>query len=572
MKTNALFLGLLLILTLVCDRQALAFSLEGDAEKSPEFILEELIGEYDNHETPGGVVLVMRDGEVIYTRAFGMANLSHDILFADNTPTNIGSTSKQFTAFAIALLEEKGLLSIEDDIRMHIPELPDLGDTIRLRHLISHTSGYREYLNSFAMSGRNLNDFISQREIIPMIQRQPELQNIPGESFNYNNTGYAMLAMVVARVTGEDFPVWIKENVFEPLGMHNTQVRTHPGQVISGFAQGYSVNDENESVALPDIYASMGAGGIYSTALDLAKWVGNFHDPVVGTPEIIRRMQLPFAFNSGEAGTYGYGLFLGDLNGLKMVQHGGADVAHRSSLLMFPEIRGAVITQSNNSRFPGQVANSVAEAFFGDVMDLPDQVQEETGDFVYDAEMFDELAGRYELEAAPGFILEFTREGDTLYTQATGQSRFEIYASSDSTFYMTVVEASMTFHRNEDGVADAVTLHQNGHHRANRIMEAAWEPSPEDLEMYKGRYYSDELEAFYSVVLDDEGRLVLQHRRLSDNPLKAGSKDEFSGGFPISGIQFLRNDDGVVYGFKASSGRSFGILFEKQFQGHVNAN
>ena len=535
----------------------------GDSPPEPASVVRQLLEEYDNEETPGGVIMVMRDNQLLYQQAFGMANLSYNVPFGPATPTNIGSTSKQFTAFAIALLEDQGRLSVDDDIRKYLPELPHLGDTVRLRHLISHTSGYREYLNSLAMAGQRLNDHISREEIIPLIQRQPALQNTPGGMYNYNNTGYALLAMVVEEVTGEDFPVWMQDNVFQPLGMEQTLIRRHPGQIVPGRAQGYGVG-EDEIVAVSDIYASMGPGGIYTTAGDLEKWIRNFYDPVVGSPELMEKMTTPFLLNNGNSTSYGYGLIIGELNGLKMIQHGGADAAHRSVFLMFPEVKGAVVTQSNNNTFPNQIANRVAEAFFGDVMEIEESDQL-SGDelFVYDLEKFDKLEGRYEMDAAPGFIMEFTREEDKLFAQATGQPRFEIFPSSDSTFYLTVVEASMTFHRNEDGEADAVTLHQSGNHRLSRITEPAWEPSANDLKNYTGTYFSKELEAFYRVEVNDEGKLVLRHRRLEDIALKADEKDLFAGAFPIMNLEFIRNAEGVVTGFEASSGRSAGILFEK---------
>ena len=524
-----------------------------------------LIEEFDNENTPGGAVMVMRDGKIVFQKAFGMANLTHNIPFQLNTPTNIGSTSKQFTAFGIALLQERGLLSVEDDIRKHIPELPDLGETVRIRHLLSHTSGYREYINSLLMSGRQMGDMIRIEEIIPLVQNQPALQNIPGESYNYNNTGYALLAMVIERVTGESYPDWMKKNIFQPLGMNQTVARSHPGQIIPGNAQGYLKIEENTFREAMDIPASIGAGGIYSTIPDLERWVQNFYNPTLGDAHLIKKLQTPFILNDGDTMNYAYGLIIGDYQGLKLVEHGGADIAHRSMFMMFPEVKGAVITQSNNSSFSSQISRQLADIFFTDVMIKEDEKKPvDPDEFVYDVEKFDELAGRFELEAAPGFILEFRREEDKLFTQATGQPAVELFASSDSTFYLKVVEASVTFHRNEDGKVDHITLHQNGNHRANRLLEPAWEPSEEDIKMYQGRYFSAELEVFYTLAVNEEGNLVLQHRRIDDLPLKAESKDEFTAAFPIPQLKFLRDENGVVTGFEASSGRSTGIVFEKQ--------
>ncbi len=535
-----------------------------DVPLSPSKRVEKLIAEYDNEETPGGVILVMRDGEVIFDRAFGMANLTYGVPFSVETPTNIGSTSKQFTAFAIGLLEEQGKLSIDDDIRDYIPELPDFGETVRLWHLISHTSGYREYLNTLVMGGRHLGDHVSSDEVVPMIQRQPKLQNTPGDAYNYNNTGYALLAMVVEKVTEQDFPSWMKENVFLPLGMENTTVLDHRGRVIPGSAQGYGRDEKENFVKLADLSGSMGPGGIYSTVEDLVKWVQNFYKPSVGSKSLIDKMQTSFVKNDGDSLGYGFGLTIDEKDGLRRVHHGGADIAHRSEFYMFPDIKGAVITQSNNSGFPGSVALRVAEAFFVDVMDLDEEKPQDPESFEYVAENFDEIVGRYAMEDMPSFVMEFSREGDTLFTQATGQGRVQIYASSDSTFYLTIVDAGFTFHRNENGEIDAMTLHQNGDHRAKRIFEPKWVPSEEELEMYQGRYFSEELETFYTIVAIEDGSLVLRHRRFDDIPLRAEAKDDYTGSFPITGLRFIRDEDDKVTGFRASSGRSFGIIFEKQ--------
>ncbi|TVQ90790.1 MAG: serine hydrolase [Bacteroidetes bacterium] len=529
--------------------------------------VEKLIKDFNKKDTPGGAVLVMRDGKVIYSRAFGMANLTHNIPFEIHTLNNIGSTSKQFTAFAIALLEQRGLLSVNDDVRKHIPELPDLGDTVRLKHLISHTSGYREYFNTLLMAGRQFTDLIRDEEIFLILENQPSLQNKPGESYNYNNTGYFLLARVVEKVTGEDFPIWMKENVFLPLGMENTVVRKNPGQVIPGNAQGYFKREDDVFYETLDLWASMGAGGMYSTVTDLAKWTGNFFKPAPGKSDLMQKMQTPFLLNNGDTMSYAWGLLVGELNGLKMVEHGGADIAHRSMLMMFPEVKGAVITQSNNAQFPPSIAYKIAEIFFADVMDIEKDEKpkpDEEKEFEFDLEKFDEFAGRYELEASPGFILEFRRDGEKLLTQATGQPEIEIFASSDTTFYLKVVEASVTFHRNEEGVVDHITLHQMGDHRANRIFEPAWKPSEEDIRQFVGRYFSFELEAFYSIQLNDEGELELHHRRHNPLVLKAEAEDEFSAGFPLPNIKFIRDQEGEITGFKASSGRATGILFEKQ--------
>jgi CubicO group peptidase (beta-lactamase class C family) len=527
--------------------------------------IDQLIEPYNNSNTPGGVIMVMREGAVVFEKAFGMANLQHEIPFTLETKTNIGSTSKQFTAFAIALLRQQGQLDLTDDIRNYLPELPDLGHTVTLAHLISHTSGYRELFNTLMMSGMDISDQIRRSEVIPLVQRQPELQNVPGEVWNYNNTGYILLAMVVEKVTGEPFDKWMMANVFVPLNMKNTIVRMDPRQIIKNSAQGY-VKDEQESYReVMDLYTSTGAGGIYTTTGDLSKWIGNYLTPVLGDKSIVEQMTTPYILNSGEKTNYGMGLITDKLNGLERFQHGGADIAHRSHFYVFPTIGGAVVFLSNNAQISQDIPLKVAELFFDDVMD-----EKSNDGFNYDQvytefkpENFDDFTGRFALEVAPDFIMEYTREGSQFFAQATGQPRFEIFPGSDSTFFLKVVRAGITFHRNEEGKVNRMTLHQNGKVRANRIMEVQWQPSEEEITSYTGKYFSEELESYYTVTLNNDNKLVLRHRRTGDIMLKENKRDEFNGTMPISVVSFVRDKENRITGFKASNGRATNVLFVK---------
>jgi hypothetical protein len=211
------------------------------------------------------------------------------------------------------------------------------------------------------------------------------------------------------------------------------------------------------------------------------------------------------------------------------------------------------------------MAQKIAELFFEEYMDKDEtlEVEDETGEpevFIYDATDFDPLTGRYELSIMPGFILTFSRDGDRIYTQATGQPEIDITATSDSTFSLVGVNAAVTFYRNEDGSADSLTLHQNGNHIARKI---EFEPTREELLEYTGRYFSDEIETLYTIVLEDSS-LMLQHYQMEDDiKLTPGNIDSFGGGFPIADISFERNEAGEIIGFKASNGRTRGVYFRK---------
>jgi CubicO group peptidase (beta-lactamase class C family) len=530
--------------------------------------VDSIMASFQGTNTPGAVVAVVRKGEIVFQRAYGMANLSHGIPFALDTRTNIGSTSKQFTAFAVALLARDGRLSLDDDVRSHIPELPDLGETVTLRHLISHTSGYREFLNALAMGGWRMEDAddIQRREVVEVVQRQPALQNSPGAEWNYNNTGYALLAMVVERVTGESFPDWMADHVFGPVGMKDTVVRAHPGQIVPRSAQGYLPAGEGAFREARDIGAAMGAGGIYTTVGDLARWMGNLGTGEVGGREIMEQMTTPYILTTGDTTSYGFGLMMDRERGLRRVQHGGADAAHRSHFAYYPDLNGGLIVLTNHGGAGGAINARITGVFFGEEMEprevpaptIPEAVPFDPGS--YDPASFDAFAGRYELEIQPGFVLSFRREGERLVAQATGQPAFELTPTSDSTFALSVVEAGITFHRDAEGVVTGLTLHQNGHHAAHRLPDAV-DASP-DFSGLAARYYSPEFETIYTAAVED-GALVLRHRRRDPTTLSHASGDRFNGAFPFLEVVFERDESGEVTGFRAGNGRARDVFFQR---------
>ena len=462
------------------------------------------------------------------------------------------------------MLEEQGKLSLDDDIREYIPELPAFDDTVTIRHLLTHTSGYREYLNTLSLTGRNLSTEIDSDMIIRIVQNQDELQNVPGDEFNYNNTGFSLMSEVVHRVTSTPFPEWMRKNVFLPIGMDDTVIKNRSGMIIENRSSGYMISEEGLYEEVTDLSGAMGAGGIYTTMDDLAEWIRNLNSPEVGSEEMFNEISTSYILNNGSETSYGLGLGIGEHRGLRVLQHGGADMAHRSMLVYFPEINAAVVTQSNDAGFRGDHAMTIADVFFEEHFEDgdPDEDGEESEsveDFVYDHEQFDALSGRYELEIQPGFILTFDREGKRLYTQATGQPEIDIRATSDSTFTLVGVAADVTFHLNEDMTVDSLTLHQNGNHIARRV---EWNPSAEELEKYTGTFYSHEIRTVYTIVTEKES-LILKHYQMDPIQLNPAQEDEFAGGFPVGNISFIKNGKGDITGFTVSNGRTRGVLFEK---------
>jgi CubicO group peptidase (beta-lactamase class C family) len=514
---------------------------------------------YLGDDTPGVVVGVIKGGELAFAKGYGAADLAFGVPFTTETPTNIGSTSKQFTGFALALLASRGALSLDDDVRTHIPELPDFGKPITLRHLLSHTTGYREFINTLIIEGRQVleGDYIAPTEVLDVLKRQPTLQNEPGAEFNYNNSAYSLATIVVERVTGRPFAEWMRDEVFLPLGMTRTWVRASPRQVIPGRSTGY-IPGPGGFGEVRDLHGSAGAGGIYTTPGDAAKWMRNFRAAELGGPDVIRELTTPFVLTNGSPTNYGLGLFLDTNRGMRRWQHGGNDIAHSSTFVYYPDLDAGYVVFSNYQGVPGGIAGVVAEAFFGEHMSA---VQRPTGTASVNvpAAVLRRYAGKYEMTTLGGLLITVELQDGQLRVQLPGQPALPLQPTSMTTFEVMGAPARVTFNAAADGEVEGLTFHQDGDHPGRRIAE---ERPVVDLAAYTGRYFSEELETYYDVSVE-EGRLVIRHRRFGPTPLTHTDGDSFSGTLPVTLVVFQRDDRGNVTGFEAGNGRARGILFER---------
>jgi CubicO group peptidase (beta-lactamase class C family) len=511
-------------------------------------------------DTPGAVVGVIKGGKLAFVKAYGAADLTYGMPFTPETPTNIGSSSKQFTGFALALLASRGKLSLDDDVRKHIPELKDFGKKITVRHLLSHTTGYREFINTLIIEGRQVleGDYIAPDEAIKVINRQPTLQNEPGAEFNYNNSAFSLASMVVARVTGRPFAEWMREEVFLPLGMTKTWVRADPGQIIPGRSIGY-IAGEGGFREVRDLHASQGAGGINTTPGDVAKWFRNFKTGELGGQAVIKEMTTSFVLNDGKPSNYGYGMFLDSTRGLRRWQHGGNDVAHSSTFVYYPDLDAGYVVFSNYQGVPGNIANVVADAFFGKNMTAPQRTTASaTAAIEVPAATLQRYAGKYEMTTLGGLLVTVELQGGQLRLQVPGQPALPLRPTSMTSFEVVGAPARITFNTSADSSVEGITFDQGGQHPGRRVAEKA----SVDLTSFTGRYFSEELETFYDLSVED-GKLVIRHRRFGPVALTHTSGDSFSGTLPVSQLVFTRDAEGKVTGFDAGNGRARGITFKK---------
>jgi len=303
-----------------------------------------------------------------------MADLEHDIT---NTPATIfeaGSVSKQFTAAAIVLLAEQGRLSLDDDVRKHVPELPDYGTPITIRHMMTHTSGLRDWGSVAGITGWGRGSRTHNHDhVVDILSRQRGLNFNPGDEYSYSNSGYNLMAVIVDRVSGMSFAEFSQRHLFEPLGMRDTQWRDDYTRIVKGRSSAYSARQGGWVIDRP-IEHVHGNGGLLTTVADLVRWNQALADGRIGGPEFARTMQTRQVLNSGEEITYAAGLFVDAFNGVPEVSHTGSTAGYRAFLARYPEQQLDVALLCNASNVnPGNVGRAVAGIFLGDVARPPAQ-------------------------------------------------------------------------------------------------------------------------------------------------------------------------------------------------------
>jgi CubicO group peptidase (beta-lactamase class C family) len=554
------------------QKEAAEFLLKSGADPNlpmpaREKIVDMIFRQTIRDDSPGAAVAVIRNGSLAYENGYGSANLEYGIPITPATVFHVASVSKQFTAFAIVLLAQEGKLSLDDDIRKHLPEMPDFGKTITIRHLIHHTSGLRDQWELLAMAGWRLDDVITKEHILKMVRHEKELNFEPGQEHLYCNTGYTLLAEIVERVSGQSFREYTQSHIFQPLNMADTHFHDDHERIVKNRAYSYSPAGDGGFKASVLSYANAGATSLFTTVEDLAKWMRNFEDGRVGGPAAIEQMQQPGVLNTGKKLDYAFGLAFGKYRGLKTIEHGGADAGYRSEVIWFPEQRLGVTVLSNlGSMNPGDLARQVAEVYLMDQLEPQPVASQKTepAPVQVDPKVYDEYAGKYGL---PGVTISITKESDRLMGEVTGQPKFELLAESSTAFLIKgeTPPIRLTFGRGEAGRAIRLTVNQNGQDFTAERVEGVL-PAPDQLGEFAGDYYSEELGTTYTfAVLGD--RLVAQHRRHDDIPLTPTQKDGFHGdAWWFQQVSFQRDPNGNVTGFRLTGGRVRNLWFERLSQ------
>jgi CubicO group peptidase (beta-lactamase class C family) len=517
--------------------------------------LDRIFQRWDSDRTPGCAVGVARVGQEILARSWGMADLEHQIHSTPETIYEAGSVSKQFTAAAAILLVLDGDLGLDDDIRRHVPEVPDLGHTVTVRHLLNHTSGLRDWGSVAEMSGWGRSVRTHHHDhVLDILSRQSALNYPPGEAYSYTNSGYNLLAIIVERVSGSSFADFSRDRIFEPLGLSNTSWRDDYRRLVPGRATAYSPQGEGFIINQP-IEHVHGNGGLLTTVGDLLTWTESLEAASLAGPEFVALMHETGVLNNGRPITYAAGLQVDEYRGTPRVSHTGATSGYRAFLARFPSEGLAVALLCNVSAVsPGAVGNQVADLFLESLPGADDLPPTPPAISLSPAEM-EARAGLYR-EVGSGAPLSLVMDDGHLRME-TGPT---LHPLSPDRYQVGSGDGRLTFQPAASGARAGFTRFSGPWEEGVYEPVESFEPSLEELAAYVGDFRSADAEVTFRVALED-GRLVVHRRPSSTLPLEPVYLDGFRS--PLGFVRFFRDGTGRVTELGLSQARVHDIRFHR---------
>jgi len=556
----------------------LAVACAGEAQTLTPDVTKQVDGifaKWDRADSPGCALGVYRGGQIVYKRGYGMEDLNEDVHITPGTVFHVASMSKQFTAASIVLLAQQGKLSLDDDVRKYLPELPDFGQKITIRNLVYHTSGLRDQWALLELAGwRYSRDLITDDDVMSLLMREKELNFKPGERHLYCNTGYTLLGQIVKRVSGMSLREFTTKNIFAPLGMTHTHFRDDHAEIIKHNAVGYEQETGKPFEISITNFDTVGATSLHTTVEDLQRWDENFYQPKIGGPAFVQQMLERGKLNNGEQLDYAFGLVIGKDNGLPTVGHGGADAGYRSDMTRYPEQHFSVAVLCNSGEAePGRLASQVADVVLAKEIKAaeaatpakaPAAKSTTPTTVALTSEQMSAFTGLYWNRADDAFDRIFVKEG-----------QLKVAGGDDETLALKPF-AESRFHIADKPWGDEVELHfvaasgdkprrmeqsfDGGKPLVYEATEGA-SPSPAELADYAGAYVSDEIDPVYRMVLNAD-KLSLVRLKHEAETLRPAVRDVFTG--EIGTVRFARDASGHVSGFVLNAGRILNFRFTKR--------
>ncbi len=502
---------------------------------------------------PGAQLAIGRNGTILFSKAWGMADLEHDIPLTTTSVTEAGSVSKQFTAAAILLLEKEGKLSLDDDVHKYIPELPDYGHSITLRQMMQHTSGLKDWGSIANIAGwpRSTKTY-SNDDALYIASLQQTLNNIPGAEFIYSNTNYNLFAVIVQRVSGMPLDEFSRRRLFEPAGMTHTEWRSNYKKIVKNRAIAYSKAGNNHLMNMPNEYV-YGNGGLLTTAEDLVKWTEYIHGGKLGGPTFLERQLSSSKLNNGTQHFYAAGLFLDEYKGWKTVYHDGATAGYRSHLEHYPELGLTISWLSNTSEFdrdPAFLIDSIRIIFIREKS--PSSARNVNPPVVFNDFKTESYAGWYRNPRSGTGMKIYSRNNKVFATQIG-----ELLPLSANTLKIGNSNSLLRF-TSQKGKELLYTSESKDSIFFAKVDSAVI--TDKLLKDYEGEYYSPEAETTIKIKIKN-GSLTWFQDPKTEILLTPSYIDAFDGFF--GSMYFERNKSKKITGFKVTVSRARNVSFVK---------
>jgi CubicO group peptidase (beta-lactamase class C family) len=531
----------------------------GSVSDTTSRIVDRVFDAYRGTDSPGCALGVSRNGRVVYERGYGMANLETGTPITPASIFHVASVSKQFTAMSIMLLAKDGKLSIDDDIRKYLPEIPSYGTTITIRHLLTHTSGLRDQWELIGLArGRFEEDRITEADVMDIVPRQTALNFTPGAEYLYSNTGFTLLGVIVKRVSGKSLRDFADERIFKPLGMSNTHFHDDYTMLVPGRTSAYAMRGGMWHVSIPN-YDTYGATSLFTTVGDLLKWEANFDNPIVGDRALISQMETRTPLTTGDTSNYGFGLVVDRYRGARAISHSGADAGYRTSVERFPELGLATVVLCNFAAAnPTALGRRVEDAYVGSAL-APAQAdvapQGAAPEIAIAPEKLRARAGMY-VDTRTMQVNQLTFRDGKLMVGAQGNQAL-VPISEDRMRGPGQPVMIAVF----NDAASTLDLGPPGGRPVHLERRAPVVATPQLLAEYAGEYVSDELGGVVKRVVPTDSTLTLRSGPGSSFPLRLMYADTFIGGGYT--VQFTRAR-GQVTGFDVTNGRIRHVKFAKR--------
>lgn len=522
--------------------------------------IDQLFADWKKENNPGGVVMVSHKNKLIFSKAYGLANIPYKVPNENVTVFNLGSVSKQFTAMGIVLLQLEGKLSVDDDIHKYLPELNNFSKPITIRHLLHHTSGIRSTPELFGLAGWRDGDAITNEDVYRYLCKQVELNFEPGSEFMYSNSGYILLAKIIESITKQDFKTWMKEKIFQPLKMNSTFIEEDYSKLNTKTASSYTQTGPSVFQSAENTDLSYGASNVYSTASDVLNWSKNFSQAPCEWQKAFTLLKTIDTIANGKKNNYAFGILLDDFYGNERIQHSGAVAGFRAMMYVYPAENLEIVILSNSTS--NQLLNEADQIsqLFLENNSISNKNNISINPIKLKSEDFKKYEGMY-WNDIDNYSRKIYFEHDTLwYLRTNNNKKSPLIPVAENEFQMGGINEKLIiafdikkFKMNLISADSTITTFEKYDDKAQTIA---------DLQDYTGTFYSPELETYYVISLKGD-KLYCYHNRFGEFEAQILKKDVLSwSGMAIS--KYKRDENGEVTGLKITMSRIRNLWFEKK--------